>query len=428
MTESAWILSVGFFALLLIGMPIAFALGISVVVALWLADIDLIVLAQRMISGTQTFSLLAVPCFVLAGELMQAGGLSRRLVQVAHAFVRHLTGGLGMVTVLSATFFAAISGSAPATTAAIGGLMIPEMERHGYRRDFSAALATASGPIGQMIPPSIPMIIWGVLAEESIARLFLAGIVPGVLIAAGLMMVCYVHARRAGLRTSDRRATARELGTAISEGKWALGAPILILGGIYGGVFTPTEAAAVGVAYGLVVGLGLYRELAWRDLPRLFLSAMRTAAMVVFIIATASAFGWLVAIERLPAAAAALILSVSDNPVVILLLINLLLLLIGAVMDNIAAMILLGGILTALGVQLGLDPIQLGALVVINFAIGMATPPFGYALFVGSAISGLRVEAVARALWPLLAVEIVVLMLVTFVPGVTLTLPRLFLG
>ena len=426
MSETGWILSLGFAALVLFGMPIAFALGLAALAALLVADIDVIVLAQRIVSGAQSFSLLAVPCFILAGELMQIGGLSKRLVRVAHAFVQHLTGGLGMVTVLSATFFAAISGSAPATTAAIGKIMIPEMERHGWRRDYAAALATASGPIGQMIPPSIPMVIWGVIAEESIADLFLAGIVPGLLIAAGLMALCWVSARGMGIAGRTRRATAAELWEAIRDGKWALLAPLIILGGIYGGIFTPTEAAAVGVLYGLVVGLFLYRELEWRALPAIFLSAMKTSTMVVFIIACASAFGWLVALEQLPDAIAAALLGVSDSPIVILLMINLLLLLIGAVMDNIAAMIILGGVLTSVADSIGIDPIHFGAVVVINFAIGMATPPFGYSLFVGSAISGLSIEAISRALWPMLLVQIAVLLLITYVPALTLTIPALF--
>ncbi len=426
MTETGWILSAGFAALVVFGMPIAFALGLAALAALVVAEIDVIVLAQRLVSGAQSFSLLAVPCFILAGELMQVGGLSKRLVRVAHAFVQHLTGGLGMVTVLSATFFAAISGSAPATTAAIGKIMIPEMAAHGWRRDFSTALATASGPIGQMIPPSIPMVIWGVIAEESISDLFLAGIVPGLMIAAGLMAVCWVSARGMGIARQTKRATATELWEAINDGKWALLAPVIILGGIYGGVFTPTEAAAVGVAYGLVVGLFLYRELPWRALPAIFLEAMRTSTMVVFIIACASAFGWLVALEQLPDTIAGALLGVSDNPIVILLMINLLLLLIGAVMDNIAAMIILGGVLTSVADSIGMDPIHFGAVVVINFAIGMATPPFGYSLFVGSAISGLSVEAISRALWPMLAVQIAVLLLITYVPALTLTIPSLF--
>lgn len=426
MSETGWILSVGFATLLLLGMPIAFALGLAALTALYVADIDIIVLAQRLTSGAQSYSLLAVPCFILAGELMTAGGLSRRLVAVAHAFVQHLTGGLGMVTVLSATFFAAISGSAPATTAAIGKIMIPEMEARGYRRDFSTALATAAGPVGQMIPPSIPMVIWGVIAEESITKLFLSGILPGILICIGLMGLCYVSARRLGLARETRRATARELARAVWDGKWALLAPIVILGGIYGGIFTPTEAGAVGVAYGLLVGLFLYRDLRLTDLPNIFLNAMRTTTMVIFIVAAASAFGWMVALEQLPDTIAAALLGISDNPIVILLMLNVLLLVIGAVMDNIAAMIILGGVLTSIAAQIGIDPIHFGAIVVINFAIGMATPPFGYSLFVGAGISGMSIEQVARALAPMLLVEIAVLALVTYVPFVTLWIPSWF--
>ncbi|MCB9946937.1 MAG: TRAP transporter large permease [Rhodospirillaceae bacterium] len=425
MSDVATGLLVAFLALLLGGVPIAFVLGIAALAGLLIAGINPVVLAQRTIAGTQVFTLLAIPGFILAGDLMMHGGLSRRLVRVCNTFVRHLTGGLGMVTVLSATFFAAISGSAPATTAAIGGIMVPEMEKRGYRRDFSTALATVSGPIGQMIPPSIPMIIWGVVAEESIAQLFLAGIIPGLMIAVGLMAFCYVSARTMGIAHADRRATATELREALWEGKWALAAPVIILGGIYGGVFTPTEAAAVGVAYGLAVGLFVHRELKLPDLPRIILNSMKTTAIVVFIIATASVFGWMVAVQQLPTKAAEAILSVSDNPIVILMMLNLLLLFIGAVMDNIAAMIILGGLLSSIGAQIGLDPIHLGAMVVINFAIGMATPPFGYSLFVGAAISKLTIEQISRAIWPMLLVQLVVLALVTYIPAVTLLLPSL---
>ncbi len=424
MTDLALAIVVAFFAMLLGGVPIAFALGLAAVVGLHVADIDLILLAQRMVSGTQVFTLLAIPGFILAGELMRHGGLSRRLIRVGNALVAHVTGGLGMVTVLSATFFAAISGSAPATTAAIGSIMVPEMEARGYDRAFSTALATASGPIGQMIPPSIPMIIWGVIAEESIAKLFLAGIVPGLMIMGGLMALCWVAARLMDVPKESRRATRGELRAALWDGKWALAAPAIILGGIYGGVFTPTEAASVGVAYGLIVGLFVYRDLDPRMLYGILLSCMKTASMVVFIIAAASVFGWLVAVEQLPAKASAAILGLSDNPVVILLLLNVMLLLIGAVMDNIAAMIILGGVLMNLGAQLGLDPIHLGAIVVINFAIGMATPPFGYSLFVGAAISKLSIEQISLRIWPMLLVQVGVLLALTFVPELTLTLPR----
>lgn len=426
MSEVGIGLVTAFVVFLLGGVPIVFTLGMAAVIGLWIADIDIIVLAQRIISGSQVFSLLAVPGFILAGELMTKGGLSRRLVHVCHTFVQHLTGGLGMVTVLSATFFAAISGSAPATTSAIGSIMIPEMESRGYRRDFSTGLAVAAGPIGQMIPPSIPMIIWGVISEQSIAKLFLAGVIPGLLIAVGLMILCAVMARSMGVSAKLKRATGREMLAALAEGKWALGAPVIVLGGIYGGIFTPTEAASVGVVYGFVVGFFIYKEISLKDLPAILLDSMKVTSIVVFVIATASVFGWLVAIEQVPTRVAAALLGISDNPIVILLILNLLLLFLGAVMDNIAAMIILGGVLMAVGQQIGIDPIHLGAIIVINFAIGMATPPFGYSLFVGAAISKLTIEQISRAIWPMLIVEIIVLGLVTYMPWTTLLLPRLF--
>lgn len=425
MSATALALAAVFVGTLALGVPVVFSLGLAATAGLIVADIDLIVLAQRAVAGTQSFTLLAIPGFVLAGDLMMQGGMSRRLVRVCETLVAHVTGGLGMVTVLSATLFAAISGSAPATTAAIGSVMIPEMEARGWRRDFAAALATASGPIGQMIPPSIPMVIWGVLAEQSILQLFLAGILPGLAIAAGLMALCHVTARVRGIRPETHAATRAELFAAVRDGAWALAAPLVILGGIYGGVFTPTEAAAIGSGYALFVGLVVHREIRLADLRDILWRAMRTTAIVCAIIAMASAFGFLVAIEQMPDQLAAAILGVSDNPLVILLMINVALLLIGAVMDNIAAMVILGGVLINIGASIGLDPIHLGAIVVINFAVGMATPPFGYSLFVGAAISGLSVEQISRPLWPMLAVQVAVLGIVTYVPWFTLALPSL---
>ncbi|MDO9499193.1 TRAP transporter large permease [Falsiroseomonas sp.] len=424
MSAAAWILSAGFAGMLVIGMPFAFALGLATLAALIVSDIDTIAMAQKMISGSQSFSLLAIPFFVLAGDLMTAGGLSRRLVAFANTLVRHVTGGLGMVAVIAAVFFAAISGSAPATTAAIGAIMIPEMERRGYDRAFATALAISAGIIGPLIPPSIPFVIWGVIAEQSIARLFLSGVIPGFLLAVGLMAICWIYARRHKI-DRESRASLREILATAWDSKWALGGPFIILGGIYGGIFTPTEAAVVGAFYALVVGLLVHREFTLRDLPAITLSALRTTAIVMFIITAAAGFGWLVAFEQLPPKIAGLLTSVSDESWVVLMVINALLLAIGAVMDNVAAMVILGGVLVNTGNQLGLDPIHLGAIVTTNLTVGMATPPFGYALFVGAAVSGLSVGRISRALWPMLLVMGLVLLAVTYIPMVSLALQSL---
>lgn len=427
MSDASLVLTLGFLFMLILGVPIVFSIGIASIVAMLMLDIDLVVLAQRIVAGTQSFPLLAIPGFILAGDLMSRGGLSSRLMQVADRMVRHVHGGLGMVSVLSSMFFACLSGSAPATTATIGSIMIPEMEKRGYSKRFATSLAVSVGPLGQIIPPSIPFIVWGVISEQSISRLFLAGVVPGVFDGLCYILVCWFLAKRLGIPRLSR-ATFKQFISAVYNGKWALFAPVLILGGIYGGVFTPTEASVVGVAYGLFVGLFIYKGLGWRDLFGLFLDSMRTTAVVMFIIATASAFGWLLAYEQVPDHLVRLILSISDNKIAILLLLNLTLLLIGAVMDNLAAMIILGGVLMSLGVKLGIDPIQMGPIIVINFAVGMETPPLGYSLFVGSAISGLSIEEIAKGMLPFFIVDLIMLMLVSFVPWFTLWLPNLIMN
>ena len=305
--------------------------------------------------------------------------------------------------------------------------MIPEMEKRGYTRRFATSLATSVGPLGQIIPPSIPFIVWGVIAEQSITKLFLAGVVPGIIDGMGYMVVCYFIAKRAGI-PRELRASFSEIVRTAYDGKWALIAPVIILGGIYGGIFTPTEASMIGVIYGLFVGLFVYKGMGYSDILPLILKAMRTTAIVMFIISMAAVFGWLLAYEQVPAKIVGLILGVSSNKIVILLLLNLMLLMIGAVMDNLAAMVILGGLLIKLGSQLGIDPIQLGPIIVINFAVGMETPPLGYSLFVGASISGLSIEEISRGMIPFFLVDVGMLMLVTFVPWITLALPNLILG
>jgi tripartite ATP-independent transporter DctM subunit len=415
------ILVFGLPLMLLIRVPLAFALGLVTIAALWVADIDTMIFAQRMVSGTQSFSLLAIPFFILAGDLMTAGGISRRLVGFADVLVRHRTGGLGMVAVLACAFFAALSGSAPATTAAIGVIMIPEMEKRGYSRAFATALAVAGGIIGPMLPPSIPMVVWGVMSETSISQLFLAGIVPGILLAAGLMMLSFLHARKHKIPPQPR-ATGAEIWQAFNSAKWALMGPVVVLGGIYGGIVTPTEAAIVAAVFALVLGFAVYRELNFTNIVPVTRNSLKTMTMVMFIIALANGFGWIIAFEQIPRQVTGALEGFSDRPVIYLLLVNLMLLVIGCVMDNLAAMIILASFLVPIGEQLGMDPVQFGAMVAINFTIGMATPPFGYAIFVGAAISGLSIGQIARPLMPMLGVMIAVLLLVAFVPAVTLTI------
>lgn len=424
MSPTVLILTLGLVVLLLIRVPLAFALGLSTIGALLVSGIDLMVFAQRMVSGTQSFSLLAIPFFILAGDLMTAGGISRRLVGFADVLVRHFTGGLGMVTVLAAAFFAALSGSAPATTAAIGSIMIPEMEKRGYSKAFAAALAVAGGIIGPMLPPSIPMVVWGVMSETSISDLFLAGIVPGLLLALGLMALTWNHARRNNI-PAQPRASRREVFQAFNSAKWALLGPVLVLGGIYGGIVTPTEAAIVATCYALFLGVVVYKEINRENIFRVTRQSLKTMTMVMFIIALANGFGWVIAFEQIPGMVTGSLAGLQDTPVLYLGMLNLLLIAIGCVMDNLAAMIILASLLVPIGQQLGMDPVQFGAMVAINFTIGMATPPFGYTIFVGAAISGLSIGKIARPLLPMLAIMIGILLLVAFVPQTTLFLVEL---
>jgi tripartite ATP-independent transporter DctM subunit len=427
MTPASLVLTLGFGFMLIMGVPIVFALGIASVGAMWIMDIDVVMLAQRMIAGTQSFSLLAVPGFILAGDLMTKGGISSLLVKMANRLMRHITGGLGMVSVLSSMFFACLSGSAPATTATVGSIMIPEMEKRGYPRRFATALASSVGPLGQIIPPSINFIIWGVIAEVSITRLFLSGVVPGIADGMAYMVVCYFVARKLGL-PREPRASLRDILHVTWAAKWALFAPVIILGGIYSGIFTPTEASMVAVAYAFFIGVFIHRQVKISELGAVVIQSMRTTTLVMFIVAAASAFGWLLTYERVPAHVMEMILSISDNKIIILLMINLTLLLIGAVMDNLAAMLILAPLLVTVGTQLGLNPVHLGTMVVINFSVGMETPPFGYTLFVASAISGLSIEEISKGILPFFLVDCGMLMLVTFVPFVSMWLPTLVFG
>lgn len=424
MVQPAWILSVGFGLLMVLGVPFGFALVLTTIAVVVTADIDGMLLAQTLIASTQSFSLLAIPFFMLAGEIMSAGGLSARLVNVASVFVRHLRGGLGQVTILAAVVFAAISGSAPATTAAIGSIMIPAMTAKGYDRAFAAALAVSAGVLGPMIPPSIAGVIWGVVAEQSIARLFLSTVVPGLAIAAGLLVICWWQARKQGIPL-EPRASRAEILQALKDGKWALLTPVIVLGGIYGGAFTPTEAAVVSCLYGLFVGFVVERRLSLRELPGIVVNAMRVTTIVMFIIAASGGFGVLVAQEQVAVKGATWLATHLQEKWLMLLVLNLAFFAVAAVMDEIAIMVIFGPMLIAIATRFGIDPIHFGAMIVTNVAIGMAAPPIGYCLFIGMAISKLPLGRIARAIWPQVAWMLVVLLLTTYLPSFSLGIQAL---
>ncbi len=421
MSVSAIVLVAAFVGLAAISVPFAIAIGLATMAVVLVADMEPAFFAQQIVAGSQSFSLLAIPLFMLAGELMTAGGLSGRLVHAAGVLVRHRTGGLAMVTVIASTVFSAISGSAPATTAAMGSIMIPAMTRAGYDKAFAAALAVSSGVLGPLIPPSIAFVIWGVIAEQSIGRLFLSGVVPGLAIAAGLLVVCYVHARRHKVPLEEP-ASWRETGQAFWDAKWALMSPVIVLGGIYGGVFTPTEAAGVSCVYAILVGLLVERQLTLRGLPDLFIRAVRTSAMVTAIVAVSTGFGVLVAQDQIAVKFAEWLAAGVDQRWIALAGLNIVFFLIAAVMDEIAIMVIFGPMLIAIASRFGVDPVHFGAIIVTNVAIGMAAPPIGYCLFIGMAISGLSLGAVARRIWPMILVMLIVLFLTTYVPQFALFL------
>ncbi|HYW76807.1 MAG TPA: TRAP transporter large permease [Gammaproteobacteria bacterium] len=424
MNHVGLVLVTALFVLLALGVPIAFVLGLLTVAGVWMIGVSPILVAQRIMAGTSVTSLLAVPGFILAGDLMTAGGLSRRLIRIASAIIGHVPGGLSMAGVIAGTFFGAISGSAPATTAAIGSVMIDEMEDRGYERVYGAALATGVGPLGQMIPPSIPMVIWGVLADQSIAKLFLGGAIPGLLAAAGFVVLSYIYAKRNNI-PKERRSSFKEFMFACVNGIWALMAPLVILGGIYGGAFTPTEASMVAVLYSVIVGVFVYRDLKLSQIPAIILAAMKTTSMIVFIIATAFGFSWVLASEEIPQKATEAIFALTNSPAAIIIIMCVILLILGAVMDNVSAMVILSTVLISVGDKIGMSPIQLGVFVVITFAVGMVTPPVGYSLFVGSSISGLSIERISQYLWPFIIVLVVVVLMIGFIPAVSLALPSL---
>ncbi|UWQ22629.1 TRAP transporter large permease [Jannaschia sp. W003] len=417
-----------FLVLLLLGLPVFFALlaAPGLMLALNGDGSDFVLLYRNLYNGMDSFPLMAIPFFMLAGEMMNRGGITSRLVEFSQACVGHFRAGLAQVNILSSMLFAGLSGSAVADTSALGSMLIPAMEREGYTRKFAAAVTAASSVIGPIIPPSGIMIIYAYVMEESVAALFLAGIVPGVLVGLGLMIVTNVIARRApDFPPLKRKATWPERGQASLKAFFPLLTPVIILGGILGGVFTPTEASAVAVAYAAVVSLFLLRSMTWRDLPDVLLRSAIASSVVLLLVGAALSFKTVVALSHAPEALAAFILTLSDNPLVLLLLINILLFIVGMFLDAGPAIIILGPILGPIFLEMGVHPVHFAIIMSVNLTVGLATPPMGLVLFVASSVSGERVETIARAILPFLAVEVFVIGLITYVPAISLAMPRL---
>lgn len=414
----------GYFVIFLfIGVPIAFSLGLAALMTVVGAQtLPPSYIATVAFTSIDNFPIMAIPFFIAAGVFMGAGGLSRRLLALADELVGGLAGGMALASIATCMFFAAISGSGPATVAAIGTLTIPAMVERGYDRLFAASVVAAAGAIGVMIPPSNPFVVYGVAGQVSVGKLFLAGIVPGVLTGLALMATAYVIARRRGWRGEARKRSLAGMGRAFWDAKWALLVPVIVLGGIYGGIMTPTEAAAVAAMYGLLVGLFIYRELNFASLCKCCVEAAQTSAVIIMLMAMATIFGNVMTLEQVPERIAAAILDLTTSKIAILMLINLLLLWVGTFMEALAAIVILTPILLPLAIKIGVDPIHFGVILVVNLAIGFVTPPVGVNLFVACGIAREKIELVSRAALPFILTMLAVLALVTYWPALSLFL------
>ena len=411
---------------LVLTVPIGFSLGIASLAYIFATDqLTLGFVARNMVTGTDSFPIMAIPFFVFAGELMGGGGISKRLLDVANVFFGRIRGGLAIVTVVVCMFFAAISGSGPATVAAVGGMVVPTMLEKGYDKKFVLALIAVAGSIGVIIPPSIPMVVYSVTVNSSVSSLFLAGFIPGILIGLVLIVYSYFYARNAGYKGDTEPFSIGRALREVWRGKWALLSPVIILGGIYGGIFTPTEAAAVSVIYSLIIGLFVHKELNFKQMLDVTKRSCETTATILVVIGCATGFSKVLTLGRIPTTVATLLTTMTDSKVLILLLINLLLLLVGCFMETVCAIMILAPILFPVVTALGVDPIHFGIIMVTNLAIGFITPPLGVNLFVASRVGETTLDVVIRGIVPFLVLMIATLMLITYVPAISMFLPNL---
>lgn len=413
---------------LAMSIPIGIALGVSTAITMYFTSpVPLTMIAQTAFTGIDSFPLLAIPFFMLAGSLMGYGGISKRIVGFAESLVGFMIGALAMVTVTACMFFAAISGSGPATVSAIGSFMIPAMKEKQYGGAFAAALTAAAGSIGVIIPPSIPFVIYGVVSGASVGEMFIAGIVPGVVIGLSLMAVSHFTAKKRGFPRSDKARGLRNLWLSFREAIWALLVPVIILGGIYGGIFTPTEAAVVAVVYAMFIGVFVYKELDYRTMREAFKDAVVVNGATSFMLGLSMAFARYLTMEEIPVRVGTWIIGVSDSKYVILLLVNIMFLAVGCFIDNISSMIILTPIFLPVMVELGVDPTHFGLFMTVALAIGFITPPYGANLFVASAVSGERIDSISKEVLPFVAIMVICLLLFTYCPVFSMFLVNLLM-
>ena len=409
------------FFFMLLGAPMAVALGASTIITMvTTTNLGLTTIATACFSGLDSFPLLAVPFFILAGNLMKFGGLSRKILDFAAALVGHIRGALGMVTVVACMFFAALSGSAPATVSAIGSITIPEMNEEGYDHAYATALTAAAGTIGVIIPPSIPFVIYGVVANTSIADMFKAGILPGVLVGVALCIVNYVEVKRNnyGAKAVTKKFSWKKLGKTLGETWLALMVPVIILGGIYSGIFTPTESAVVGIFYTLIIGTFVYKELTLKTIYEAIRESVLVNGQTMFLVGFSMGFARFLTMSQIPATIAARIASI-DSKIVVFLMINIFLLIVGCFIDNISSMLILTPIFLPVVQRYGMTPVQFGIMMTVNLCIGFVTPPYGANLFIASAIADVPIMKIAKKIVPMILAMILVLLMLTYIPALS---------
>lgn len=413
---------------LVMTVPIGISLGLATAITMYFSSpVPLTMIAQTAFAGIDSFPLLAIPFFMLAGSLMGYGGISKRLVGFAESLVGFMIGGLAMVTITACMFFAAISGSGPATVSAIGSFMIPAMKEKRYGGPFAAALSAAAGSIGVIIPPSIPFVIYGVVSGASVGEMFLSGVIPGLVIGTSLMVYSYFVAKKRGYPCSNKPRDLKNLWLSFKDAFWALLVPVIILGGIYGGIFTPTEAAVVGVVYAMIIGKFVYRELDFKMLREAYKDTVVVNGATTFMLGLSMAFATYLTMEEIPVRVGAWIVGVSSSKYVVLLMVNVMFLAVGCFIDNISSMIILTPIFLPVMVKLGVEPVHFGLFMTVALAIGFITPPYGANLFVASAVSGERIDGISKEIFPLVAVMIACLMLFTYFPVFSMGLVDLFM-